>query len=174
MRLNPIAVSGTFCYCSTRLPTRGFLRLGMTRLRKFLHLPSSDRRLLLHAVILHGMIRLGLWILPFGFLRRVHAVLAQTPRGEFRGSSNPDRVVWAVGVASQYGGIAGTCLSQALTAHVLLTWNGHPADLCIGVARGTNGKFRAHAWVESQGRIVIGGRERWEYSPLRPLPGHWL
>jgi hypothetical protein len=34
---------------------------------------------------------------------------------------------------------------------------GLPADLRIGVARSKSGELEAHAWVESMGRVIIGG-----------------
>jgi Transglutaminase-like superfamily len=52
---------------------------------------------------------------------------------------------------------AATCLAQALVTVTLLEREGLPASLRIGVARSVRGKFEAHAWVESGGRVVIGG-----------------
>ncbi len=46
------------------------------------------------------------------------------------------------------------CLPQALAVRELMHRYGRPCDLRIGVA--TAGGFRAHAWVESDGRIVHG------------------
>jgi hypothetical protein len=46
----------------------------------------------------------------------------------------------------------------------------NPRSLRIGVAKGEAGKLEAHAWVESQGRIVIGGlRDLPYFTPLPPL-----
>lgn len=52
-----------------------------------------------------------------------------------------------------------TCLTQALTAQILLKRYGHPAELKIGVARGKAGELQAHAWVTSDGVVIIGGDE---------------
>ena len=38
----------------------------------------------------------------------------------------------------------------------LLTRAGHRASLCIGVAKGNERGFEAHAWVESRGEILLG------------------
>jgi hypothetical protein len=40
---------------------------------------------------------------------------------------------------------------------MLLARRGYPALLHIGVAKGKEGQFQAHAWVESEGKVVIGG-----------------
>jgi len=67
-------------------------------------------------------------------------------------------VVWSVSVASRYVPKA-TCLVQALAMKALLDKEGHPANLQIGVMKDEGGKFQAHAWVESQDRILNGGSE---------------
>ncbi|MFQ5795320.1 MAG: lasso peptide biosynthesis B2 protein [Candidatus Bipolaricaulia bacterium] len=85
----------------------------MKRLRKFLLLTSTDRRLLVRATLLVWVIRFGLWLLPFQTLRRLLARVAQAPAGwRNSGSLSPDRIAWAVAVASRYVPGAGTCLTH--------------------------------------------------------------
>src|SRR5437867_11533874 len=93
-----------------------------SHLRKFLRLSANDRRLLVSAALLLGAIRLGLWLLPFQTLRQLLAKMTQhatrlrracalqrfrLPAGAFGGEPGaqardyPDRVVWAVVVASR-------------------------------------------------------------------------
>jgi len=44
------------------------------------------------------------------------------------------------------------------------------STLRIGVARAENGgPFRAHAWVECGGKVVIGGDVLAEYTALPPI-----
>lgn len=82
-----------------------------------------------------------------------------------------DRVTWAIAVASRYVPKA-TCLAQAQAMQVLLGRCGHPASLRIGVARSEEGRLHAHAWVESDGRIVLCNCEDLaRYTPLPPLEG---
>ena len=64
-----------------------------------------------------------------------------------------------------------TCLPQALAAQVLLERCGYPARLRVGVVKGGEGQLEAHAWVESQGRIIVGGAEVERYIPLSGLEG---
>ena len=70
---------------------------------------------------------------------------------------------------------AATCLPQALAAEALLTRGGLPADLRIGVMKEASGKLLAHAWVESDGRVVVGdlpgGLD--VYTRLPTLPTVW-
>jgi hypothetical protein len=69
-----------------------------------------------------------------------------------------ERVVWAVKAASKRTVGPTTCLVEALAAQAVLAAHGHAAKLRLGVARaGTEGSVQAHAWVESEGSVVIGG-----------------
>lgn len=142
----------------------------MKPVRKFLGLPPARRRLVVESVVVLGMIRLGLWLLPFHMLRRCVAGLAGTRRER----APVGQVVWAVGVASRYVPQA-TCLAQALAGQVLLARYGYPPSLRLGVTKDQGGRLQAHAWVESQGRVVIGNvRDLSRFTPLPPLEGERL
>ncbi len=145
----------------------------MQRLRKFLHLNQRDCRLLVNAAILLGTIRLGLWLLPFQTLRRLLARMTQTATElQQPNQASVGRVVWAVEVVSRYtpGGVK--CLARALATQVLLGRRGHLTQLRIGVAKNEEGKLEAHAWVESQGKVVIGRlRDLSRFTPLPSLEG---
>jgi len=52
---------------------------------------------------------------------------------------------------------------------VLLTRRGYPTLLHIGVVRGKQEEFQAHAWVVTEGKVVIGGSELGRYAPLAVL-----
>ena len=142
----------------------------MSRLRKLLALPAAERHALLAAAALLPIVRLGLWILPFGTLRRLLAVSERLhPLGPQRRRPGPDCVAWAVGVVSRYLLRTSSCLTQALTAQLLLRWHGYPAVVRIGVTRTEEAPFRAHAWVESEGRVVFGGARPSQFTPLPAL-----
>ncbi|HEY0733679.1 MAG TPA: lasso peptide biosynthesis B2 protein [Herpetosiphonaceae bacterium] len=138
----------------------------MSLLRKWLRLSPGERRLLLRAWLLLGVIRVALWLLPFRIVHRLPA-RAQAASPCF----SIEQIGWAVAIAGVYLPRA-TCLPQALAAQVLLRRHGHAADLKIGVARDERGRLEAHAWVESAGRIVIGGSASTlaRYTPLPAAP----
>ena len=153
----------------------------MKRVHKFFRLPATDRSLLVKAAFTVGATRLGLWVLPFRTLRRLLARVTQEPAGLRQACpersrradrSSLDRITWAVTVASRYVP-AATCLTQALATQVLLGRYRYPACLRIGVVKGEGGQFQAHAWVESDGVVVIGGSEPEleRYTPLPALDG---
>lgn len=137
----------------------------MRRLRKLVAITKSDRRLLVSAILLLTTVRLGLLLLPFQTLRRFLTKITQTT-SKLKTDQSLDKVVWAVRVASRYmPGIK--CLARALTTQVLLGRRGYQTQLRIGVAKGQGG-LEAHAWVESQGRVVIGGLKDLERYTLLP------
>jgi hypothetical protein len=144
----------------------------MRRWHKFFRLSCADRCLLINSGLLLGGIRVGLWLLPFRLVQRLLQRRARVlPASRRTYHASIDRIAWAVTVASQYIPL-GTCLIQALAAKALLERRGHTASLYIGVARGEAGQLEAHAWVETQGRIVVGDTDvRARLTPFPPLDG---
>ncbi len=116
------------------------------------------------------MISLGMWLLPFQTLRRLLNRVARIPVGLRKEDQAPtESVVWAVETAGRHLHGGKTCLTQALAAQMLLSRRGRPAMLHIGAVKDEEGKFLAHAWVESEGRVVIGGHEFERYTRLMTL-----
>jgi Transglutaminase-like superfamily len=139
----------------------------MRRISKFLNLSSTEQRLLIRTWILLGSIRLGMALLPFSTLRKLlYRFRSILGRGEKEFSE--DRLVWSVGVVSHYIPKA-TCLAQAITTQILLQQAGHQACLHIGVTEADKGGLKAHAWVESQGKVLIGGIDLNQYTHLLAL-----
>jgi len=52
---------------------------------------------------------------------------------------------------------------------MLLARRGYPALVYIGVVRDDSDELQAHAWVKSEGEVVIGGFELERYTPLATL-----
>ena len=135
-------------------------------LRRALRLPPQERRLALVALGWLATVRLLLWLIPFERLRQ------ELRRASDRSSlsMHPDRpsasgIARAVVRASRFVPRA-TCLAQAMTAQLLLSRAGYPATLHIGVARGADGRFEAHAWTMCEGTAIIGGAELERYARL--------
>lgn len=132
----------------------------MERLHKFIDLSWTDRFYLIRVAALVGLIRFGLAILPFKTLRRL------LDGSSDRGSSNAldvtgefvDRVVWAVRAVARNSLGDKPCLVQALATKWLLARAGSESTLRIGVRKGADEELLAHAWLEHDGEIVIGGR----------------
>jgi hypothetical protein len=130
----------------------------MRPLSRFFGLSSDERRLLLGALFLVGFVRLLQGRLRFTTLRRLvvgrpRRLLAAPAEAE----RVADRVVWAVSAVSARAGCWTTCLTQALATQALLARRGVGSRLHVGVVRGAAGQVEAHAWVERDGRVLVGG-----------------
>jgi hypothetical protein len=60
------------------------------------------------------------------------------------------------------------CLVRAVAAKRLLSFYGYAAELRIGVSKREAGKsaIEAHAWVEKDGKILIGEDEAGSWTAL--------
>lgn len=129
----------------------------MKQLLKFWQLPSRDRQILINAFILLVLVRLGLLFLPF---QRLHQLLTRIshvkPKSHILASPTIDNIVKAVNISTRYMPGGSKCLARAFTTQVLMSRWGYIPQLKIGVTKGEQGQLKAHAWVESQGRVVIG------------------
>jgi hypothetical protein len=132
----------------------------MLPLQKFAALSSVERRLVVKAWFTLITVRILLWVAPY---RWIEARLMPPPAGT-PGSIPPAEIARAVTRASRLVPMA-TCLTQALAGGFLIRRAGRNAIIHFGVARGDAG-FKAHAWLESDGGILIGGREAAAYLPL--------
>lgn len=64
-----------------------------------------------------------------------------------------------------------TCLPQALAARAMLARRGVVSELRVGVAGDAKGGVKAHAWVEVDGRVVIGNLpDLARYKPMGSFP----
>jgi hypothetical protein len=138
------------------------------RLHRFLRLPAADRSLLIRSVLLVGAARLALSALPFHTARRLFARRARQPLAPH---PTTERIGWAIAAAKRFIP-RGNCLPQALAAESLLARSGYPVELRIGVLKTHQGRLEAHAWVESDGRLVVGDLTQGlsAYTPLPALP----
>jgi hypothetical protein len=73
--------------------------------------------------------------------------------------TSPPQLASAVSVAGRLVPGGGHCLSQAMALQILLMRRGYPCKLCFGVRRVSGKDFGAHAWLEHDGAVLIGGGE---------------
>src|SRR5437879_1946885 len=131
----------------------------MRRLKRFAKLTGAERIVLLRALLVVGMARAALWLLPVAAVRKVVGWAA----AGIAGYSRP-QLIWAVRATSRC--LPGaTCLTQALAAQALLARSGYASQVEIGVNK-DDARFRAHAWLVCQGEIVLGGPQIEQYNSL--------
>lgn len=137
------------------------------RLRSFAALSTRERRLFAEAALLLPAVRLLQQTLPFARWRRLLARGA--PAAQRRDRPSPDQLARAVERARRLPG-KYKCLPAAYALHVLLHRYGYASTVQVGVAHDQNGSVEAHAWVEHEGRILIGALpDLVRFVPLPPL-----
>ena len=144
----------------------------MRQIAKFLRLSSAERKLFIRAMLFLWAVRCGLWILPYERLYRFLFRKRHATENLRIDHARVALIVRSVKSTSRYVPSA-TCLTQALVALRLLDEAGQMARLRIGVARSDRGKLEAHAWVECQGHVIIGGNhaELSRYTVLQAIEG---
>jgi hypothetical protein len=128
----------------------------ISALRSFWSLDRRERALLISAGLLQVIFGLALRLVQFERVRRFSLWAGRFMRRSYRVRLDADSVSTPVRRAGRYC-LFGTCLTRALTAHVLLSRTGHSPTLRVGIRRISPGRWAAHAWVECGGMIVVGG-----------------
>ncbi len=143
----------------------------MKLITKFMALPVSERVLLFKSLTPLVAMRVGLWTLPYARVRAVADWMTRHGRTSSHsdaGETKPSRekIAWAVATASRIvpGGI--NCLVRAMATEIILKRYGYASTLKIGVAKPAAGQFEAHAWLESDGVVVIGDFQLDRFVPL--------
>ena len=135
----------------------------MSALLGFFRCSPQRRILLLDAMFRLLIVRCTLNILS---LACVDKLTRSGPRALSR--SNTADIISAIETASLYAP-APSCLVRALAASWLLRLNGFNPVLRYGVTRVSDG-LDAHAWIEIDGRVVLGGGFIDQYALLAPIP----
>jgi hypothetical protein len=104
------------------------------------------------------VVRLAMWCVPFAVLRkRLDSRRdARARRRPTPGRGDLSRVARHVRLASRVVPRC-TCLVQALVAEQLLAETGRTSVVRLGAAGAPGNRFTAHAWVECEGAVIVGG-----------------
>jgi hypothetical protein len=117
--------------------------------------------LLLEAWLTLGWVRLALWLLPWRIVSR------EPTRSNRHSALSIERSSAAIRIVSRYMPSA-TCLTQALALRRLLARHGRVSVLNLGVRNPPGGRLQAHAWLEADGRVILGDPGSGEYARLHP------
>jgi hypothetical protein len=145
------------------------LRLtGARWINRFLALASADRRLLCEALLTVALIRAGLWVLPLRFIHGRLVRVGSIAAG--RRSVDVERLSRAVRIAATRVP-AASCLTQALALQALVRRRGLASRVHVGFRLEPSGQLGGHAWLESDGEVLIGGGRLDEFRTLLKLEG---
>lgn len=130
----------------------------MGRLARFLRLPQSERWLIIRVTLLLSAAQLALSLFPFRHVYRCMSAASQPKINEgYKDHRDADQIYAAVNKSGRNFLGVNSCFPQALVGEMLLKRAGYPATLRIGVTKEQSGEMKAHAWVELDGSVVIGG-----------------
>ncbi|MFA0832413.1 MAG: lasso peptide biosynthesis B2 protein [Methanobacterium formicicum] len=129
----------------------------MPIITKFIRLPNLDKRVAIESLFWLSMVRIMIWVFPFySVQKKVQKIVS---RYNDNGKNVPMyRIRLMLLVAARYVP-KSTCLVQALAGHILFSKYGYPTSIKIGVLT-ENGEFEAHAWLESDDKVVLGESEK--------------
>ncbi|HLK51572.1 MAG TPA: lasso peptide biosynthesis B2 protein [Bryobacteraceae bacterium] len=114
--------------------------------------------MLAQALTAVAMTRVALWAVPLALVRRSVRWLLSAEHPLARRRRCPqDQVIRAVASAGKHCPVGSTCLATALVGQALLERHGYRAQLRLGARRKPDGAFTAHAWLEQNGRVILGG-----------------
>ena len=141
----------------------------MPSLRKAFELPIPEWFLVFRAAFWFAIVEVGLRILRFTTLIKMlgNRKLPQKARGSQ--SCGVERVAYCVELASRFDPVQATCLKKALVLYALLIRRGLDVRLFIGAAKTKTdlaNRIDYHAWIEHQGRVILGGGKSERYIPF--------
>ena len=139
------------------------------RAGKFARMRAADKWLFVRIYVALVRVRVALWVRPFDRVREYARQLGEKRAADTSKRLSAHDLTSLVNAAACYIPRA-TCLTQALVADAILRRYGYAAELKIGVGRGETNRFQAHAWVELDGKVVIGDLPLLDqYTPLPDL-----
>ena len=142
----------------------------MAKLRKALALSASEWLLIAQAWLWFAAVEVGLRCMSLRTLLRIILPLGR-PRTvtkdeeEARGRV-PQRAADCVELAARLPVFNSSCLRRALVLYALLTRRGFDAQLLIGVAKVPKGRLDGHAWLECEGKVLLGDPEPGRYLTI--------
>lgn len=128
----------------------------MHQLKKFARLSNPEKTLFFKAVFLVGLVRAGLWLAPSRLVQKLIAALGKPHKDLVQ--PEPEEItsiVRGVRIASNRIPRA-TCLTQALAVLIFFRMRRRSADLKFGVAKNGPADIEAHAWLEVNGKVILG------------------
>ena len=143
----------------------------MPKWTKFWSLSRHERWTLIHAFVVLWFIQVGVRLMPLSHLRQVLERRAARRAHANRTTPDPNftgTVAKLVPIANRFVPGKRRCLPEALAAQYLLIAHGHAAHIRFGATRDTRHSFKAHAWVESGGSVIVGSADLERFTKIVP------
>ncbi|ORC32660.1 hypothetical protein B4O97_15995 [Marispirochaeta aestuarii] len=132
------------------------LKLSIERFKKFFLLTSAEKYLFLSSWLWLSRVRKSLRKKPFKTVLSNVNKLAEKRKSVSNVKISADDISLAVERCSGIFHGNCDCLPKALAGRILFARYGYNTVLRIGAVRSSGSDFTAHAWLESDGKIVVG------------------
>lgn len=138
------------------------------KIKTFLSFTFKDKVLLLEALLLTGIARVIMLLIPFQkYKRYIGTHNEETPyETDINHYETIKKVAWAVSSISRYTPWESKCLVQALTAQRMLKKRRISSTLYLGVAKDGGDGLKAHAWLRCGQIFVTGGYNKNEFKEV--------
>jgi len=133
------------------------------KLKTFLCMRMGDRLLVCEAAVMLAISRLIIFTVPLRFMA---PWFLRAPETRACDEALLLRVRQAVATAARNVPWNAVCLPQAMAAKAMLARRGCGSSLHFGVAKDTQGKLIAHAWLVAGGSVVVGAAGIAGMTPL--------
>ena len=128
----------------------------LRRIKQFNQLPKSEKKILFLAWQRSWQVRISLWLRSYKETRSRLEDRFTSQENKLENSVSAERIAYLVMAASKWV-MSSTCLTRALVGEWMLKEAGFNPSLHIGVKKGEEKDFEAHAWLEMDGEKLIGG-----------------
>ena len=127
------------------------------KINKFILLDNEEKKLLFKIYIFIWIVRLRLWFTSYAKTKvwsekKINAYFATFQEKVFK----EQILLQFINTASRLIPKA-SCLTKALAGHTILKFFNCQNDLYIGVKINSNSDFEAHAWLQKDQTILLGG-----------------
>lgn len=146
----------------------------VNRGRKFLKITWSDKRMIMEAYFLTGIIRFCILFVAFSKLAKI--------TGKYNEESEDilcdeqifigNKVGYVVNLVSRHTPWKSKCLVRALTAQIMLKRRKSSSTVYLGVTKDGNKGLIAHAWLRCGENIITGEDERYRFIQVARFANH--
>lgn len=135
------------------------------RLARLARLPTSDKREIFATFLTIVFVRLSLSCIGYNKLRKMIPPANRRAPADLSQDLGRRVILLARFIPG------ASCLTQAVTAQLMLARLGYQSDMRVGVRQDENGHIHAHAWLLTEGKVILGGHpaELQTYAPLVDL-----
>jgi hypothetical protein len=146
----------------------------VNRGRKFFKITWTDKKMIMEAFCLTGIVRFCILFVAFSKLAKI--------TGKYNEESDDilcdeqifigNKVAYVVNLVSRHTPWKSKCLVKALTAQIMIKRRKSSSTVYLGVAKDENKKLIAHAWLRCGNNVITGEDERTCFTQVAKFASH--